>query len=98
VTVVIARSIVTVVIARSIVTVVIARSIVTVVIASPERAKQSHKKSYRGLIHQARILIMRLLRFARNDTGTGEIAASLRSSQRLRRIATLPSVARNDRK
>jgi hypothetical protein len=65
---------------------------VAVVIASPERAKQSHKNSCRGLIHQTRILMMRLpgcarngglLRFARKDKGT-------------RMIVTFPLVARND--
>ena len=42
------------------------KKITLLVIASPEGAKQSHKKSCRGLIHQTRTIIVRLPRFARN--------------------------------
>ena len=56
----------------------------SLVIASPEGAKQSHKKSCRGLNHQARTIMVRLpRRSARNDNLLYEIAA-------------LPTVVRND--
>jgi hypothetical protein len=62
------------------------RGKVTFVIASPERAKQSHIINCH-CEEQSDVAIstffMRLLRFARNDTGTGVIAALL-------------TVARND--
>ena len=42
------------------------KKITLLVIASPEGAKQSHKKSCRGLIHQTRTIIVRLPRFLRS--------------------------------
>ena len=74
-------------IARSKVTLVIARSEVTFVIARSEATWQSQP------------FFMRLLRFARNDTGTGVIAplpVVARNDTGTGVIAVLPAVARND--